>query len=192
MATSQRSEGTRPQQRRRLTILLWFFVGLIPIGLLFLAIKATAFANINSLGSLNGVGFVLAGLGIIGAVITAISRSPDTIRPSPPPAVPIGHRPDGQPIYDVVGYTPDGKLVTADSAVRYRPSDPRTNSLAVVALVLGLVFPLLAIPVAIAARTQIRRSGEQGDGLALAGLILGYISLLTLLVIVMIFVLNAG
>jgi MFS family permease len=55
--------------------------------------------------------------------------------------------------------------------------NPRTNSLAIVALVLGIFFGLLAIPVGHIARAQIRRTGEQGDGLALAGLVLGYISL---------------
>ncbi|MGV9408638.1 cell division protein CrgA [Nocardia sp. NPDC003693] len=57
------------------------------------------------------------------------------------------------------------------------PFNPRTNSLSIVALVLGLVLPLAAIPVGHLARSQIRVTGEQGDGLALAGLVLGYLSL---------------
>jgi hypothetical protein len=53
----------------------------------------------------------------------------------------------------------------------------RTNTLAVVTLVLGFLFPLAAIPVGHVARRQIARSGERGDGLALAGLALGYLAL---------------
>lgn len=55
--------------------------------------------------------------------------------------------------------------------------NPHTNSMAVAALVLGIVIAPLAIPVGHIARSQIKRTGEQGNGLALAGLILGYIFL---------------
>jgi hypothetical protein len=57
-------------------------------------------------------------------------------------------------------------------------ANTRTNPLAVIALVLGFVFPLLAIPVGHVARRQIVRTGEQGDGLALTGLIFGYLGLI--------------
>lgn len=46
-----------------------------------------------------------------------------------------------------------------------------------VALVLGSVFPLQAIQVGHVARRQIVRTGERGDGLALIGLIFGYLGL---------------
>jgi hypothetical protein len=61
------------------------------------------------------------------------------------------------------------------------PPAPPTNGLAIVALVCGIgtfVVGLTCIPAIICghiARRQIRRTGEQGDGLALAGLILGYV-----------------
>jgi hypothetical protein len=57
----------------------------------------------------------------------------------------------------------------------------RTNSLAIVALVCGIAqfaTGITFIPAIICghlARSQIRRTGEQGDGMALAGLILGYV-----------------
>jgi hypothetical protein len=58
----------------------------------------------------------------------------------------------------------------------------RTNPLAIVSLVAGLaqfLLPFIAAVVAIVtghiARSQIRRSNEEGSGMALAGLILGYI-----------------
>lgn len=57
-----------------------------------------------------------------------------------------------------------------------------TNALAVVALICGLIQPFTvgltmfpAIFLGHAARRQIRRSGESGGGLALAGLLLGWV-----------------
>lgn len=50
-----------------------------------------------------------------------------------------------------------------------------TNVLAVLALVFAFLFAPLGIVFGHIARSQIKRTGEQGDGLALAGLILGYI-----------------
>jgi hypothetical protein len=56
-----------------------------------------------------------------------------------------------------------------------------TNGLAIAALVCGVggfVIGLSFIPAIICghlARAQIRRTGEQGEGMALAGLILGYV-----------------
>jgi hypothetical protein len=61
------------------------------------------------------------------------------------------------------------------------PPAPPTNGLAITALVCGVggfVIGLSFIPAIICghlARRQIRRTGEQGDGMALAGLILGYV-----------------
>jgi hypothetical protein len=52
---------------------------------------------------------------------------------------------------------------------------PSMNTLAIVALVLAFVFAPAAIVCGHIARKQIRSSGESGDGLALAGLICGYV-----------------
>lgn len=65
----------------------------------------------------------------------------------------------------------------------YSPYPPpaRTNGLAVAALVCGIatfVVGLTFVPAIICghlARRQIRRTGERGDGMALGGLILGYV-----------------
>jgi Domain of unknown function (DUF4190) len=89
---------------------------------------------------------------------------------------PIGVTHDGQPVYQVVGYTTDGQPVTANQVSGgIMTYNPKLNSLAVVALVLGIVFGPLAIPVGHVARASIRSTGEQGAGLALAGLVLGYV-----------------
>jgi uncharacterized membrane protein len=62
------------------------------------------------------------------------------------------------------------------------PFNPRTNSLAVAALVFGFVFPLLAIPLGHMARRQIVQTGERGDGMAVIGLVLGYLALTAIVV----------
>ena len=66
-----------------------------------------------------------------------------------------------------------------------------TNSLAVAALVCGVAefftVGLTAIPAVILghmARGQIRRTGEQGSGLALAGLILGWVAIILFVLVV--------
>lgn len=76
--------------------------------------------------------------------------------------------------------------------VRPRPPvAPATNGLAVASLVCGLmqVFTLgiTAIPAVIlghVARGQIRRSGERGDGMATAGLVLGWLGIAFFVLIV--------
>ena len=62
---------------------------------------------------------------------------------------------------------------------------PPTNTLAILALVLGFVVPIGGIICGHIALGQIKRTGEGGHGLALAGLILGYaLTALTVLVII--------
>jgi hypothetical protein len=64
------------------------------------------------------------------------------------------------------------------------PAMQRTNSMATAAMVLGLLefvtMGLTAIPAIICghiARGQIRRTAEQGDGMAVTGLVLGYLAI---------------
>jgi hypothetical protein len=74
------------------------------------------------------------------------------------------------------------------------PPTPPTNGLAIASLVCGIgafVIGLSFIPAIICghiARGQIRRTGEQGGGLALAGLILGYVGGALFIVLVLVFV----
>lgn len=63
----------------------------------------------------------------------------------------------------------------------HAPAPPRTNGYAVGSLVCGIagtMFGLPAVPAVVLghmARRRIRETGEQGDGLAVAGLVLGYV-----------------
>ncbi|MER7166128.1 DUF4190 domain-containing protein [Micromonospora sp. NPDC000207] len=50
-----------------------------------------------------------------------------------------------------------------------------TNVMAVLSLIFAFVFAPAGIVLGHLAKRQIRRSGEQGDGLATWGLILGYV-----------------
>jgi hypothetical protein len=63
---------------------------------------------------------------------------------------------------------------------------PRTNTLAIVALIAAFVVPLAGIIVGHIALGQIKKTGEAGHGLALWGTILGYV--FTALYIIIIFV----
>lgn len=75
-------------------------------------------------------------------------------------------------------------LLTADvprPAPPFRPAKPgRTNSYAVASLACGIAGTFLAVPAVPAvvlghmARRQIRRTGEDGDSMAVGGLVLGY------------------
>jgi len=51
----------------------------------------------------------------------------------------------------------------------------KTNVLAIISLVAAFVFPLAGIVTGHIALSQIRKTGEQGHGLAKAGLILSYV-----------------
>jgi large-conductance mechanosensitive channel len=51
----------------------------------------------------------------------------------------------------------------------------KTNVLAIISLIAAFVMPVAAIVTGHIAMSQIRRTGEQGEGLAKAGLILGYV-----------------
>jgi peptidyl-prolyl cis-trans isomerase B (cyclophilin B) len=62
---------------------------------------------------------------------------------------------------------------------------PPTNTLAILALVLGFVVPLGGIICGHLALGQIKRTGEAGHGLAMAGLIIGYVLTgLTVLIVI--------
>ena len=69
---------------------------------------------------------------------------------------------------------------------------PRTiNALAVVSVVLGLAWiywvgSALAVVVGLVARQRIRRTGQGGDALALAGIALGWLGLATLVLYVLV------
>ena len=91
--------------------------------------------------------------------------------------------------------------MTDPKGYAYPPPQPRrpTNSMAIAALVLGIaslfscqLIGIGAIVLGNRARNEIRVSGEEGDGMALTGIILGWVALalvvLSLLVLAAYFV----
>lgn len=66
----------------------------------------------------------------------------------------------------------------------------RTNTMAILSLVFAFVFFPLGIVFGFVARSQIKRTGEEGSGLALAGIIVGFAAtaiLVAYLVVVAVF-----
>jgi len=53
--------------------------------------------------------------------------------------------------------------------------EQKTNTLAIVALILGILIPIAGIVVGHISLSQIKKTGENGRGLALTGTILGYV-----------------
>ncbi|HEX2283679.1 MAG TPA: peptidylprolyl isomerase [Mycobacterium sp.] len=75
------------------------------------------------------------------------------------------------------------------------PRPKQTNALAIVALVCAFVFAPLGILFGHISLSQIKKTGEEGRGLAIAGLVIGYlVTLLTVLVIVLsaVFIVNVA
>ncbi len=83
-----------------------------------------------------------------------------------------GQQPYGQPSYGQQGYGQQGY----GQAVGYAPQPQwgrPTNTMAILALVMAFVFAPAGLVLGIVARKQIARTGEEGSGLALAGIIVG-------------------
>jgi hypothetical protein len=90
---------------------------------------------------------------------------------------PYGQQPYGQPAY---GQQPYGQPAYGQPAPPAWPGGypPQqwvrpTNTMAILALVMAFVFAPVGLVLGIVARKQIRQTGEQGEGLALAGIIIG-------------------
>ncbi len=80
------------------------------------------------------------------------------MQPDPPPGPPPGPSPGPQQPY-----------------AAYPPPARPTNTLAIIALICAFVFAPAGLVCGIIARRQVRQTGEQGDGMALAGIIVGWV-----------------
>jgi hypothetical protein len=92
---------------------------------------------------------------------------------------PYGQQPDPYNPYGAAPGSPAapqyGQPPQSPYAQPYPPAAPATNTMAILSLVFAFVFAPLAIVFGHMAKKQIRERGEGGDGLATAGLVLGYI-----------------
>ena len=91
-------------------------------------------------------------------------------QPPPPPG--CGTPPQGYGTPPTGGYPPPGY---GQGQWPYAPQR-QTNVLAIVSLVAIFVFAPAALVLGILARKEIARTGEAGDGMALAGIIVGGIA----------------
>jgi uncharacterized membrane protein len=57
----------------------------------------------------------------------------------------------------------------------YAPAGPRTNVLAIVGFILAFLVSVVGIILSFIALSQIKKTGEGGHGLALAGVIIGFV-----------------
>jgi Domain of unknown function (DUF4190) len=108
------------------------------------------------------------------------SGAPSSGQPYPPPyGQPASGQPHyGQPDAGKGGYGGQPYGGQPYGGQPYPPQYPpvaSTNTMAILALVFAFIFSPAAIIMGHVAKKQIRQTGEQGDGLATAGLWLGYI-----------------
>ena len=97
--------------------------------------------------------------------------------PPPPGYAPPGYPPPAGP---GAGYPPPGQYANWGPGGFGVATAQGTNGMAIASLVLGVLWlywlgSVLALVFGYVARSQIRRTGQQGAGLALAGIILGWI-----------------
>lgn len=147
----------------------------IPVASVLGLVARTLLDGANPVGVVLGwVAFVVVVVGSVIAIRRSIANKP--IRAAQRAAAnsgPIGRTTDGQPIYPVVGYTSDGSPVTADRAIGVQTQTQGTNGLAIASLVLAFVLAPVGLILGFIARSQIAKNGQQGNGLALAGIIIG-------------------
>jgi len=63
-----------------------------------------------------------------------------------------------------------------------------TNVLAILSLVFAFVFAPAGLVLGVLARKQIRRTGEDGDGMALAGIIVGAITTVLFVLVIVVWI----
>jgi hypothetical protein len=99
-------------------------------------------------------------------------------------AEPAYQQPQYQPAYPPPGYGPPPPY-----PYPYAPPRP-TNGMAIASMVLGIVWvywigSILALIFGYVALKEIRRSGQSGEGMAIAGIVLGWIGVGVLAIVLL-------
>ncbi|POH68552.1 MULTISPECIES: DUF4190 domain-containing protein [Cryobacterium] len=123
-------------------------------------------------------------------------NKPDSNEPTPPPA----YAPPAPPAYGATpaapayGAAPAAPQAYAPQGYGQPAAGDKWNVLAIISLVSAFFVSLAAVICGHIALSQIKRTGEKGRGLAIAGLVLGYVGLISGLIflIVTIGVIMAG
>lgn len=155
----------------------WWHWLLVAFGLDVLLRVAARVVDVAGIQLLAGI-VAVAGLValVVGAIIAAVQLSKESAAASVGPLVAplVGYTADGQPVY--------GAPVRSQS----------TNACAILALIFGILGGVLGIVFGHIALSQIIRTGENGRGLAIAGLVLGYLSVLGVIMFVVLAALAAA
>jgi hypothetical protein len=96
---------------------------------------------------------------------------------NPTPAEPVAYTAPAQPTPYTAPASPTPYTAPVGTARPY-------NVLSIIAIIGAFVFPIVGIIVGFIALNQIKRTGEQGHGLALAGVILGFVFTLFYLILI--------
>jgi uncharacterized protein YacL len=75
--------------------------------------------------------------------------------------------------------TPQYQQPEYQQPVNYAPLAPKTNSMAIASLISAFFISLLAVILGHIALNQIKNTGEGGRGLAIAGLVIGYLGIVS-------------
>lgn len=108
------------------------------------------------------------------------AKQPGSNEPTPPPAY---GAPPAAPAY---GAAPAASQAYAPQGYGQQPAAERWNVLAIISLVSSFFVSLAAVVCGHIALSQIKRTGERGRGLAIAGLVLGYLGLIAGLIFIVI------
>ena len=125
-----------------------------------------------------------------------------SVPPPPPPHDPGGDspwpsQPPPPPPFQQPPYQQPPPYQQAPYQYQYGQPPRSTNGLAIASMVLGILWiywigSILALVFGYVARSQIRQRGEAGNGMAIAGIVLGWIGVAMLVVVIIIAVVLAN
>lgn len=137
-------------------------------------------ARVVDVSGIQMLAVIVSVAGLLALVVGAISAAVQLSRES-------AAAPGGPLVAPLVGYTADGQPVYGAPA-----RSQSTNACAILALIFGILGGVLGIVFGHIALSQIIRTGESGRGLAIAGLVLGYLSVLGVVAFVVVAALSAA
>jgi hypothetical protein len=106
---------------------------------------------------------------------------PSDNQPTPPPA----YAPPAAPAY---GSAPAAPAAYSAEGYGVPSAGEKYNVLAIISLVSAFFVSLAAVICGHIALSQIKKTGEKGRGLAIAGLVLGYLGLIAGVIIIALFI----
>lgn len=126
----------------------------------------------------------------LGVMASQQPPAPQEVSLTPPAPVGTGWTPEPLPEAYTADFssTPSPASYASPYAAPLYATAAPTNTMAIVSLVMAFVFAPLAVIFGHLAHRQIAQTGEQGKGLATAGLIVGYLGCALWLVIIIFYI----